>query len=189
MQTIINFLRQPIPWYVAGPLIGLTVPALLITGNKMLGISSTLRQICAIATPVKISYLNYDWKKQRWNLVFVFGILLGGFIAGFLLQNTKPVQVSNSTIQLFHHWNIQPTAALLPKEIFSIGSLFTLKGFIITVVGGFLIGFGTRYAGGCTSGHGIMGLSALQFPSLLSTISFFTGGIITSWILLPLLLK
>lgn len=189
MHTLIHLLRQPIPWYIAGPLIGLTVPALLLAGNKMLGISGTLRQLCAIVNPVKISFLDYDWKKQVWNLIFVFGILLGGFIAGFLLQNTKPVQVSARTIQLFHHWNIQPTASLLPKEIFSIHSFLTLKGFIITVLGGFLIGFGTRYAGGCTSGHGIMGLSALQFPSLLSTVSFFTGGIITSWVLLPLLLN
>jgi uncharacterized membrane protein YedE/YeeE len=57
------------------------------------------------------------------------------------------------------------------------------------VVGGFLVGFGTRYAGGCTSGHAIMGLSNLQWPSLVATISFMVGGFIMANLILPFILK
>jgi uncharacterized protein len=89
-----EILRQSMPWYIAGPLIGLMVPTLLILGNKAFGVSSSLRHICAACLPAKIPFFSYDWKKETWNLFFVAGILIGGFIAGTLLFNPQPVQIN-----------------------------------------------------------------------------------------------
>ena len=184
-----ELLYKPWPWYVAGPVIGLAVPALLLLGNKKLGISSTLRQVCAACYPGKIPLLNYDWKKDSWNLFFVAGILIGGFIGGNLFANPEPVAVSQNTLEYFKTIGIAQANGLIPEEIFNWQALATLKGFFMIIVGGFLVGFGTRYAGGCTSGHGILGLSALQWPSLVATASFFLGGILFSHFVLPYILN
>jgi uncharacterized membrane protein YedE/YeeE len=184
-----DLLYKPWPWYIAGPIIGLSVPALLWIGNKNLGISSTLRQICAATYPSSIKFLNYDWKKDSWNLFFAAGILIGGFIGGYVFANPEPVAVSSETTSLFSSWGLDTTSGLLPPEIFNWDTLFSLKGFLMIIVGGFLVGFGTRYAGGCTSGHGILGLSALQWPSLLATMSFFIGGILFSYLVVPYVLS
>ena len=183
-----ELLFKPWPWYLAGPIIGLTVPTLLLLGNKRLGISSTLRQICAACYPAKLPVFNYDWKKDSWNLFFAVGILLGGFIGGYIFANPKPVAVSPETLSLFNTWGINDVNGLLPEDLFNFRNLLTLKGFLLMIVGGFLVGFGTRYARGCTSGHGILGLSALQWPSLLATASFFIGGILFSHFVLPYIL-
>jgi uncharacterized protein len=183
-----ELLYKPWPWYVAGAVIGLTVPTLLLLGNKRLGISSTLRQVCAACYPAKIPYFNYDWKKQSWNLFFAAGILIGGFLGGYVFANPEPVAVSEDTLALFSKWNVTEVEGLLPEQLFNWRNLLTLKGFLLMVVGGFLVGFGTRWAGGCTSGHGIMGLSALQWPSLVATASFFVGGILFSHFVLPYIL-
>ena len=173
---MLEIIRQPWPWYVAGALIGLTVPALLLIGNKHFGISSSLRHICAACVPGNISFFKYDWKKEAWNLFFVTGILLGGVIATFLLSNPDPIVVASETVKDLKALNIQVDNNLMPASIFSIENLLTLKGLIFFVIGGFLVGFGTRYAGGCTSGHSIMGLSTLQWPSLVATCCFMVGG-------------
>lgn len=183
-----EFFYKPWPWYVAGPVIGLTVPALLWLGNKPLGISSTLRQLCAACYPAKIPLLNYDWKKDSWNLFFVFGILIGGFIGGWVFANPEPSRLSPHTIDELHSRGLNDLTGLLPHDIFSWNNLLTWQGFIFIVVGGFLVGFGTRYARGCTSGHGIFGLSSLQWTSLLATICFFIGGIVGSYFVLPFLI-
>jgi len=183
-----NFLYEPWPWYVAGPIIGLTVPTLLLLGNKSLGISSTLRQICAACVPAKIPLFYYDWKKDIWNLYFAAGILIGGFLGGHVFRNPNPVNISPSTVAYLHQFHIDQQSGLLPKELFNFHNLITLKGFLMIIVGGFLVGFGTRYAGGCTSGHGIFGLSALQWPSLVATTSFFIGGALFSYFILPYIL-
>ncbi len=180
-----EFLYKPWPWYVAGTIIGLAVPALLLLGNKTLGVSSTLRQICAACYPAKIPFLTYDWKRDRWNLYFVAGIALGGFIGGFILRDPHPVALSSDTIAILKANGIESFEGLIPSDIFNWQSLITIKGFILMVVGGFMVGFGTRYAGGCTSGHGIMGLSSLQWPSLIATICFFVGGILFTHLVLP----
>ena len=184
-----DFLYKPWPWYIAGPIIGLSVPALLWTGNKKLGVSSTLRQICAASYPAKISFLNYDWKKDSWNLYFAAGILIGGFIGGYVFANPEPVALSPEAIGLLNSWGLESPRGLLPPEVFNWDTLFSVKGFVMIIVGGFLVGFGTRYAGGCTSGHSILGLSALQWPSLVATISFFLGGTLFSYFIVPYILS
>ena len=184
-----EILYKPWPWYVAGPLIGLTIPLLLLLDNKRLGISSTLRQICAACVPANINFLKYDWKKESWNLFFVGGIFLGGYLAGNLFGNPEPVAVSIAAAATMNSWGIASFDGQMPESLFNFSNLLSLKGFILIVVGGFLVGFGTRYAGGCTSGHGIFGISSLQWPSLLATALFFVGGIIVSNWILPYILK
>ncbi|MGZ3873531.1 MAG: YeeE/YedE family protein [Mucilaginibacter sp.] len=184
-----HFLLQPWPWYVAGPLIGLIVPALLIAGNKAFGVSSSLRHICAMCLPANISFFKYDWKKESWNLFFVGGIIIGGFVAAQYLNGNHAVKINTDTAALLKKQGIKDFTGLLPKDIFSFGQLLTLRGFIFIVIGGFLVGFGTRYAGGCTSGHAIMGISTLQWPSLVATCCFMIGGFVMTWLILPWLIQ
>jgi len=186
---IIDLLRRPWPWYIAGPIIGLTVPLLLLAGNKMLGISGTLRQICAMCFPANIPFLKYQWKDQLWNIFFALGLLLGGFIGGVLLKPVTRMPISPATLKTLQASGISTQQNILPVEIFSWAHLFTWQHLLIVVGGGFLVGFGTRYAGGCTSGHGISGLSTLQWPSLVAVVLFFASGILTANFILPLLLQ
>ena len=188
-MSIIEIIKEPWPWYVAGPLIGLTVPILLIIGNKSFGISSSLRHICAACIPSNISFFKYDWKKESWNLFFVLGIFFGGAIAAYLLSNPNPVEIAPELSEQLAGYGITDHTGLVPAQLFSWESLLTLRGFIMMVVGGFLVGFGTRYAGGCTSGHAIMGLSNLQWPSLVATICFMIGGFVMSLLILPYILS
>jgi len=185
---MLEFLKQPWPWYIAGPLIGLTVPALLILGNKSFGISSSLRHICASCIPANISFFKYDWKKEVWNLFFVFGILIGGAIAINLLSNPNPIEVNPKLAKELAGYGITNYDNLIPQDIMNWPALLTLKGFLLMVVGGFLVGFGTRYAGGCTSGHAIMGISNFQWPSLVATICFMVGGFMMANLILPYIL-
>lgn len=186
---MLELIRQPWHWAVAGVLIGLTVPILLLIGNKSFGISSSLRHICAACFPADIPFFKYDWKKEAWNLFFVLGIGIGGFIATTLLSNPAPIQISEKTVSALQQLGVHDFGHLLPADIFSFESLFSLKGLIFIVLGGFLVGFGTRYAGGCTSGHAIMGLSNLQLPSLVATISFMAGGFFMTNVLFPFIFK
>lgn len=184
-----NWILQPWPWYVAGPLIGLIVPILLLIGNKTFGISSSLRHVCAACFPGKVKFFNYDWKKEVWNLFFVGGIAVGGFITMFFLTDPGHVEVHPELSKELITYGISDYSGLVPTQLFNWESLFSLRGFLMMVVGGFLVGFGTRYAGGCTSGHAISGLSNLQWPSLLATCCFMLGGFIMANTLLPFILK
>lgn len=186
---MLDLLKNPWPWYVAGPLIGLTVPVLLIIGNKAFGISSSLRHICAACIPANIPFFKYEWTKEIWNLFFVGGILIGGFLAVSLLANPNPVVIHPNLAAELSTYGITNFESMVPVDVFNWSALLTLKGFIIMVIGGFLIGFGTRYAGGCTSGHAIMGLSTLQWPSLIATCCFMIGGIIMANWILPVILS
>lgn len=186
---MLEFIKQPWPWYVAGPLIGLTVPILLIIGNKSFGISSSLRHVCAACVPANIPFFKYDWKKEVWNLFFVVGIFLGGIIAMQTLANPQPIAVNPKLVEELAGYGITDYNSLLPVQVINWGSLLTLKGILMMVVGGFLVGFGTRYAGGCTSGHAIMGLSTLQWPSLVATCCFMIGGLLVANFVLPLILS
>jgi len=184
-----SILTQPWPWYIAGPLIGLMVPLLLLLGNKPFGISSTLRHICAACIPTKAKFFNYDWKAESWLLFFALGMIIGGFIAGTLFQNPDPIQLSENAVTDMNKLGVKNYSGLIPVEVFNFQSLLTLRGFILMIVGGFLIGFGTRYANGCTSGHAIMGLSNLQWPSLIATCCFFAGGLLMTWVILPYIMN
>ncbi|GAB3538086.1 YeeE/YedE thiosulfate transporter family protein [Pontibacter brevis] len=163
---------------------------LLLLVGKSFGVSDTLRTTCAIGGAGKISeFFDYDWKKEVWNLLFVLGAVIGGFISSTWLQQPDPIPLGQDTIVKLQELGISnPGENYLPEEIFSWESLLTLRGFVMLVIGGFLIGFGTRYAGGCTSGHAISGLSNLQLPSLIAVIGFFIGGLIMTYLLLPLIL-
>lgn len=181
-------LSQPWPWWAAGIIIGLTVPALLILGNKHFGISANLRHLCAACLPANVKFFQYDWKKEIWNFFFVGGILLGAGIATVWLHNPEPVQIHPDLARDLAAQGVTHIDGLMPADLFSWESLFSLRGVLLMVGGGLLVGFGTRYAGGCTSGHAIMGLSDLQVPSLIATISFMAGGFLMTNLLLPYIL-
>jgi uncharacterized membrane protein YedE/YeeE len=181
---MIELMKHPWPWYVGGLVIGLTVPALLLLGNKHFGISANLRHVCAACFPRGVPFFKYEWKKEAWNLFFAAGIIAGAFIAAEFLTDPSDVKVAAPLLNELKEYGINDHSKLLPAELFSFKSLFSLRGFILLVSGGFLVGFGTRYAGGCTSGHSIMGISNLQIPSMIATASFMAGGfIMANWIL------
>jgi uncharacterized membrane protein YedE/YeeE len=186
---MIDLLRQPWHWSIAGILIGLTVPLLYLIGNKPFGISSSFRHICAACLPGNTSYFKYDWKKETWNIFFVTGILIGGIVGATILANPEPIKIAASTQSQLAQLGVTDFSQLVPTDIFSFTGLLTAKGFILIVVGGFLVGFGTRYAGGCTSGHSITGIANLQISSIVATICFMIGGFITTWLFLPLIFK
>ena len=185
MTELLDFLRSPWPWYVGGPLIGLTVPLLLLIGNKSFGISSNLRHACAVLLPksAKPGFFRYDWRQERWNLMFAGGLVLGGFVAGVLLANPEPTRLSAAGVQAVRELGVEVRPGLVPAELTDLSNPGV---WLLLAVSGLLVGFGTRYAGGCTSGHAITGLSTLQGPSLIATISFFVGGILSANFLLPL---
>ncbi len=186
---LLNIFSSPWPWYVAGPLIGLTVPLLLLIGNKSFGISSSLRHVCAACFPGNISFFKYNWKKETWNLLFVTGILAGSILVTLFFNNDSPVQINPKLVTELTGYGISDYQGLVPGDLFTWQNLFTAKGLILMVMGGLLVGFGTRYAGGCTSGHAIMGLSSLQWPSLVATISFMAGGFVMANLILPYILQ
>jgi uncharacterized membrane protein YedE/YeeE len=186
---MMEFLKNPWPWYISGPLIGLMVPVLLISGNKVFGVSSSLRHMCAMCLPLNISYFKYDWKKEAWNLFFVGGILAGSFLAAKFLLDGQPVIVNPKLVTELGKYGITDFHSQIPTQLFSWQQLLTPRGLMLIVAGGFLVGFGTRYAGGCTSGHSIMGISNLQLPSLIATVCFMAGGFIMANLILPFILN
>ncbi len=184
---------DPLPWYIAGPLIGLVVPGLLLLGGKVFGLSANLRHMCAVL-PVsesrKPSFFNYDWKSVGlWNLVFTVGIAVGGFIGLRLLGDVNaPLNLSASTLEALGGLGVTNVAGFLPSQLFSWSALASPVGAVMIIGGGFLVGFGARWAGGCTSGHAISGLADFQVPSLVAVLGFFGGGLLVTHLLLPLLL-
>lgn len=159
---------------------------LLIYFGKTFGMSSNLRSLCSMTgIGKKVPFFDWDWKSQRWNLVVVIGTMIGGFIAVHFLQDASNVSINPKTIEQLKLMGIdEPNGKLVPNSIFENSSP---KMIFILIVGGILIGFGSRYAGGCTSGHAISGLSNLQIPSLKAVIGFFIGGLIMAHLLLPLI--
>jgi len=185
---VASFVTAPWPWYVAGPAIGLFVPTLLILGNRVFGVSSNLRHLCSAVFPSRLEYFRYDWKRTGlWNLVFVAGILLGGFLAAHW-GAPQNVAISEQTRLALTRLGIHDFSGLAPREVFTWSALLTVKGFVLVILGGVLVGFGTAYPGGCTSGHAISGLADLQLPSLIAVVGFFAGGLIATHFLLPLFL-
>jgi uncharacterized protein len=186
---MLDLIKQPWPWYVAGPIIGLTVPLLLLMGNKTLGVSAALRHVCAACLPAGIPFFKYEWKREIWNIFFVLGIFIGGLITVNFLMNDGPATVNPELAANLQQYGITDYSSLLPVDVMNWHTLFTLKGFVLMIAGGFLVGFGTRYAGGCTSGHAIMGLSNLQWPSLIAVCSFMIGGFIMTNLFLHYILS
>lgn len=183
-----NILYEPWPWYVGGPLIALIMFLLLFVG-KQFGMSSNLRTACAAMEADKLSdYFNYDWKSKRWNLLVVLGAAIGGFIASHYMSNSTVTINPDVAQQLATDYEITSAGeAYLPTEIFSLDALGDPFNIGILLIGGVLVGFGARYGGGCTSGHGISGLSNLQRPSLIAVLGFFIGGLIMIHLLYPLI--
>ncbi|GGL19997.1 YeeE/YedE family protein [Deinococcus radiotolerans] len=181
---MIDLLTSPWPWWVGGPLIGLTVPLLLWIGNKGFGISANLRHACAVLLPdvTKPSFFRYNWRAERWNMTFAFGLILGGTLAGLILADPEPTRLNAAGAASVQALGVQVRPGLVPGELTDLSNpgVWLLLG-----VSGLLVGFGTRYGGGCTSGHAITGLSTLQLPSLIATVSFFAGGIFSANLLLP----
>lgn len=183
---MIEILSQPWPWYVAGPLIVVTMFLLLFFG-KNFGLSANFRTMCTIGGAGKFAdFFKFDWKSQTWNLMVLGGAVIGGFLASEYFSSDVPMDLNPEVIAELQSMGIKnPGGTFLPEELFAADQIFTLRGFVVLVTGGILIGFGTRYAGGCTSGHAISGLSNLQLPSLVAVIGFFIGGIIMTYFILP----
>ncbi len=185
---MIDFLSRPWPWYIGGPLLGLMVPILLLSSNKHFGVSSSFRHICAAVLKPKAEYFSYNWKDQAWNLAMVAGLIVGAAIAVVFLGGRAAPPISDGARALFASWGITEITELQPRELFGAAALPTARTLVTLVFGGFLIGFGTRYADGCTSGHAVMGLSLLNVGSLVAVIGFFIGGVIASNFIVPLVM-
>lgn len=183
-----DLLKSTWHWSISGFLIGMVLLLLTYFG-KNFGMSSNLRSLCSMTGVGKrFSFFDWDWKAQRWNFVVVFGAMLGGYFAVHFMSNASNVSINPETIQQLSQMGIEsPNGKLLPDALFGSLVWSSAKLIFILIFGGFLIGFGSRYAGGCTSGHAISGLSNLQKPSLKAVIGFFIGGLIMSHFVLPLL--
>ncbi|MBX2840677.1 MAG: YeeE/YedE family protein [Flammeovirgaceae bacterium] len=187
-MKILDFISQPWPWYVSGVMIAFIMFLLLFEG-KNFGMSANLRTMCSMGGAGKIAdFFQFDWKSQRWNLIVVIGAIIGGFIASNFLTPDQSIELNSKTTAALKEMGFaNPGKSYVPEEIFAMERFLTLKGFLILLVGGFLVGFGARYAGGCTSGHAISGLSDLQIPSLIAVVGFFIGGLIMTHFLLPII--
>jgi len=183
-----DWILSPWPWYVSGPLIAFVMFLLLLAG-KSFGMSSNLRTLCSLCgAGKKAQFFDFDWKAQRWNLIVAFGAAIGGYIGVHYLSTDTVVDLHPSTIAELQAYGFESAGkAYAPSELYDLSALSDPKALAILVVSGFLIGFGTRYAGGCTSGHTISGLSNLQVPSLIATLGFFIGGLLMIFIIFPLL--
>lgn len=183
-----KLLMKPWPWYVAGPMIAL-VMGILILLDKNLGMSANLRTVCTLCgADKKATFFDFNWKAQKWNLFVIIGAAFGGFIASHFLSAADGVQVSEQTVQSLNQLGFTSAGdTYMPTELFGDTGFAGIPTILILAIGGMLIGFGARYAGGCTSGHVISGLSNLQLPSLVAVIGFFIGGLFMVHVLFPLI--
>lgn len=182
-----EIITQTWPWWFSGTMIALIMFFLLYFGQSF-GFSSNLRTICAAAgLGKKTAFFKFNWKSQTWNLVFLVGAILGGFIAKQFLSTDSPLNISQATITDLGKLGIAAPASLQPAELFGLEAIISLKGFLLLAMGGLMVGFGSRYAGGCTSGHAISGLSDLQMPSLIAVVGFFIGGLAMTYFIFPLI--
>lgn len=185
---MIELLSRPWPWYISGPLLGLMVPLLLLSSNKHFGVSSSFRHVCAAAFPkLRISYLRYNWKDESWSLVMMLGVIAGAAVAVLVLGGNRMPAISAGARDMFRAWGLSDFSTLQPAEVFAVSRFADPRNLIMLLGGGFLVGFGTRYGGGCTSGHAVMGMSLLSLGSLVATVSFFLGGLIVSNLVVPAL--
>lgn len=186
---MLELIRQPWSWYLSGTAIA-GIMILLLYFGKSFGFSSNLKTICTIAgAGKKVKFFDFDWKTQKWNLLFLMGSVLGGVLASTVFKSDQPLQLSKATVQDLRSIGITFDGGLNPSDIFGPDFALSAKGFMILLTGGLFVGFGARYAGGCTSGHAISGLSNLQLPSLLAVVGFFAEGLLMTYLLLPLIFK
>ncbi|WP_373059297.1 YeeE/YedE family protein [Zunongwangia sp. H14] len=183
-----DLILEPWPWYVAGPLIAIVMFLLILMGRQF-GMSSNLRTMCTMCgADAKADFFKFDWRAQRWNLVVIVGAAVGGFLGAHLLSNDAAVAINPATVENLKNLGFQSAGnAYLPDELFSLDALTNIKSLAILLIGGVLIGFGARYAGGCTSGHAISGLSNLQLPSLIAVVGFFIGGLFMIHVVFPII--
>jgi uncharacterized membrane protein YedE/YeeE len=187
MQAITEFITQPWSWWFSGIIIS-SVMFLLLYFGQSFGFSSNLRTICAAAGAGNaVSFFKFNWKTQTWNLVFLTGAIIGGFIAKQFLSTDAPVQIAQATIEDLSRYGFAAPSSVQPAELFSWDAVVSLKGFLVLALGGLMVGFGSRYAGGCTSGHAISGISDLQVPSIIAVVGFFIGGLAMTFLLFPLI--
>ena len=193
-MNIIELISQPWHWSVSGLGIVFVMFLLLWFGGNF-GASANLRTMCAIGgAGKKVSFFDYDWKGQLWNLVFVSSAIVGGYLATTVFASPEPVDISMATQEHLSSLGINMPKTVeegfgyVPDEIFGIKNFTSPLNLFLLIVGGFFVGFGARYAGGCTSGHAISGLSNLQLPSLIAVIGFFIGGLLMTWLILPFIL-
>lgn len=189
-MDIVTWISQPWHWAVSGA--GIAVVLFLLTWmGRMFGMSSTYTVLCSLAgAGKKVDYFRLDWKNETWRLYLVAGAMCGGVFAFYFLSSPNAVAISQSTIDHLAKWGIAYPASdehgkgFIPTSVFNFT---TIKGIILSLVGGFLIGFGSRYGEGCTSGHAISGLSHLRLPSLITVIGFFIGGLLMTHLIMPLI--
>lgn len=183
-----NFISQTWHWSVSGFLIGMVMLCLIYFG-KVFGMSSNLRSLCSMTGVGRaVPFFDWDWKAQKWNLIVVIGAMFGGFVASHFMSDVTNVAINPKTIEKLALLGIdEPNGKLLPNALFADSIFESPKVILILLIGGILIGFGSRYAGGCTSGHAISGLSNLQVPSLKAVIGFFIGGLLMAHFIFPLL--
>jgi uncharacterized membrane protein YedE/YeeE len=182
-----EIITQTWSWWFSGARIASIMFFLLFFG-KSFGFSSNLRTICAASgLGKKTKFFDFNWKAQIWNLVFLIGAIIGGFIAKQFLSTDAPVPISEATIRDLGQLGFAAPSSLQPIELFGMEAIFSIKGLMVLIFGGLMVGFGSRYAGGCTSGHAISGLSDLQFPSLIAVIGFFIGGLVMTFLIFPLI--
>lgn len=184
-----EFITQTWSWWFSGSVIAFIMLLLLYFGQSF-GFSSNLRTICAAAGLGKTTkFFDFNWKSQAWNLVFLAGAIIGGFLTKQFLSDDTPVQISQATIRDLGQLGMAAPSSIQPAEIFGLKAILSFKGFLLLATGGLMVGFGSRYAGGCTSGHAISGLSSLQLPSLIAVIGFFAGGLLMTFLIFPLIFR
>ena len=184
---MLELIKQPWPWYTSGIAIAF-IMVLLIYFGKTFGFSSNLRTLCTLAGAGKrVKFFDFDWRSQKWNLLFLLGSILGGFISANLLSNDEPLKISAATLNDLKSLGVNYDGQMNPSYLFGVESITSVKGILLLIIGGVFVGFGTRYAGGCTSGHAISGLSNLQIPSLVAVVGFFAGGLVMTHFILPLI--
>lgn len=184
---MLDIIQQTWSWWFSGALIAGIMFLLLFFGQSF-GFSANLRTICSAAGCGKsVKFFDFNWRSQIWNLVFLIGAVIGGFIANQFLSSGNPVVISENTISDLAKLGMAAPTSAQPPELFSMNAAFTIKGFLVLAIGGLMVGFGSRYGGGCTSGHAISGLSDLQLPSLIAVIGFFIGGLAMTFLIMPLI--
>ena len=196
MASFLEFISQPWHWAVSGAMLTLLMVLMLLAGEKF-GVSSSFETVCSMAgAGKKVKLFDYDWRNQIWLLIFIVGSILGGYIGSTVLQSPEPVQISEATAAYLSQFpDVAPPMdksgglGFAPEKLFTFDNILSLRGFLMMVLGGFFIGFGTRWAQGCTSGHAISGLSNLQLASLIAVIGFFIGGLLMTHVLLPNILR